>query len=385
MKVAWNIASRFLKSNKGQTILIIVGIAIGVSVQIFIGSLIDGLQKSLVDKTIGSASHITVVPKGLDNYFDRDQELIMDLEENENLTAVSKSLDSSAFIYYNDESYPILLRGVEFEDANKIYKFDEKLVEGKLPTNPDETILGKDLVEDLDIEIGESIPIATPGNEKKDIKLVGVYDLKIASINKSWIITDISTSENIFDRKGQLSSIETQVEDVFNADLIASDIEENFDGDSLETLNWKAQNEELLSGLTGQSASSYLIQVFVLLAVLLGISSVLAISVVQKSRQIGILKAMGIKNKTASLIFLFQGLILGTIGGILGTIIGIGLTFIFSNFVQNPDGTPLVPFYLDYTFVTISVIVAIVSSTIASFIPARKSSKLNPIEVIKNG
>lgn len=136
--------------------------------------------------------------------------------------------------------------------------------------------------------------------------------------------------------------------------------------------------------MAGQSASSYMIQVFVLLAVLLGISSVLAISVVQKSKQIGILKAMGIKDKTASLIFLFQGLILGIIGSILGTILGISLTYIFSIFVKNPDGTPLVPFYLDYKFITISVLIAIISATISALIPARKSSKLNPIEVIKN-
>ena len=128
-----------------------------------------------------------------------------------------------------------------------------------------------------------------------------------------------------------------------------------------------------------------MIQVFVLLAVLLGITSVLAISVVQKSKQLGILKAMGIKDKDASLIFLLQGLILGVIGAILGTALGLGLTFVFSNFVKNPDGTPLVPFYLDYTFILISVIIAIVASTIAAFVPARKSSKLNPIEVIKNG
>lgn len=385
MKVAWNIATRFLRSNKGQTILIIVGIAIGVSVQIFIGSLIDGLQVSLVDKTIGSSSHITIIPKGKDNFFEVDENLIKDLNNNKNLTAVSKSLDSSAFIYYKDEGYPVLLRGMEFENANKIYKFDEKLIEGNLPRDDGEVILGKDLVEDLDLKIGGSLPIATPGNNQKDIKLVGIYDFKVANINKSWIISDIGTSESIFDREGQLSSIETQVEDVFAADTIASDIEKGLSGDKLETLNWKAQNEELLSGLTGQSASSYLIQVFVLLAVLLGISSVLAISVVQKSRQIGILKAMGIKNKSASLIFLFQGMILGTLGGVIGTILGISLTFIFSTFVQNPDGTPLIPFYLDYTFVALSVIVAIVASTIASFIPARKSSKLDPIEVIKNG
>lgn len=385
MKVAWNIASRFLKSNRGQTILIVIGIAIGVSVQIFIGSLIDGLQVSLVDKTIGSSSHITIIPKGKDNFFQEDENLIRDLENNKNLTAVSKSLDLSAFIYYKDEGYPVFFRGMEFEDGNKIYKFNEKLIDGNLPSGNGEVILGKDLVDDLEIKIGDTLPIATPGNEEKDIKLVGIYDFKVANINESWIISDIETSENIFNKKGELSSIETQVGDVFAADTIASDIEKGFTGDKLETLNWKAQNEELLSGLTGQSASSYLIQVFVLLAVLLGISSVLAISVVQKSRQIGILKAMGIKNRVASLIFLFQGMILGSLGGVIGTILGVSLTFIFSTLIKNPDGTPLIPFYLDYGFVLISVVVAIVASTIASFIPARKSSKLNPIEVIKNG
>lgn len=94
---------------------------------------------------------------------------------------------------------------------------------------------------------------------------------------------------------------------------------------------------------------------------------------------------MGIKDKTASLIFLFQGLLLGVIGSVLGTILGLSLTYIFSNFVKNSDGTPLVPFYIDYGFITISVLVAIIAATFAALIPARKSSKLNPIEVIKNG
>ncbi|NLY36105.1 MAG: FtsX-like permease family protein, partial [Tissierellia bacterium] len=88
---------------------------------------------------------------------------------------------------------------------------------------------------------------------------------------------------------------------------------------------------------------------------------------------------------TASLIFLFQGLILGVMGAIIGTGLGLSLTFIFSNFVKNADGSPLVPFYLDYTFIGLSVTVAIISATLAALVPARKSSKLNPIEVIKNG
>ncbi|NMA23928.1 MAG: ABC transporter permease, partial [Spirochaetales bacterium] len=242
-----------------------------------------------------------------------------------------------------------------------------------------------DLVEEIGISIGEEISITTPERNTVDLKLVGIYDFKVASLNKSWIITEINTSEQVFDKENKVSSIETQIKQVFDADIIAEELLTDIKANGLGVLNWKAQNEELLSGLTGQSASSYMIQVFVLLAVLLGITSVLAISVVQKSKQLGILKAMGIKDKDASLIFLLQGLILGVIGAILGTALGLGLTFVFSNFVKNPDGTPLVPFYLDYTFILISVIIAIVASTIAAFVPARKSSKLNPIEVIKNG
>ena len=385
MKLALMIATRFLKDNKGQTLLIILGIAIGVSVQIFIGSLIDGLQVSLIDTTIGSSSHITILPNGKDNYFDDNEELFNKIKLDDNFTAVSKSLDSSGFLFYDEESYPVLVRGFEFDQANNIYKFDEKLIEGRIPSSDMEVLLGKNLVEELGLALGDNISLATPDRKTIEIKLVGVYDFKVASLNKSWIITTLNTSEDIFDKENKISSIETQIKEVFKADVIADSLLEDVESSNLEITNWKIQNEELLSGLAGQSASSYMIQVFVLLAVLLGITSVLAISVVQKSKQLGILKAMGIKDKMASLIFLFQGLILGIIGSIVGTLLGLGLTYVFSNFVKNSDGTPLVPFYLDYTFIAISVLIAIVSATLAAFVPARKSSKLNPIEVIKNG
>lgn len=385
LRLALNIAVRFLKSNKGQTTLILIGIAIGVSVQIFIGSLIDGLQKTLVDKTIGSSSHITVVPDGNDKFFEYKDYIIKKLREDDRFSSVSKSLDSSAFLFKDEESYPILLRGVKFNDANEIYKFDDKLIEGRMPKDNLEVLIGKNLVEETGIEVGDKVDIITPEGKNKEIKIVGVYDLKVASLNKSWVMTTLNSSRSIFEKDEKLSSIETQVKDVFSADTISKEFKEDFKKENLKAINWKEQNEELLSGLAGQSASSYMIQVFVLLSVLLGISSVLAVSVVQKSKQIGILKAMGIKDKTASLIFLFQGLLLGIIGSVLGTVLGISLTYVFSNFVTNADGTPLVSFYLDYRFIAISVLIAILSATIAALIPARKSSKLNPIEVIKNG
>ena len=385
MKLAFSIAIRFLKSSKGQTALIVIGIMIGVAVQIFIGSLIDSLQVSLVDRTIGSSSHITITSSNNENFFENNQELIEDLKEDERLSAVSNAFDATGFIIEDEESSPVLMRGFEFKDANEIYNFPEVLIEGNLPEEENEIIIGQNLAEESDYLIGDIIEFITPTGDLEDLSITGVFDLGVASLNESWLITELGTAQTIFEEEGNVSAIETQVTEIFDADIVADDIEAQIDDLGLITSNWKDENEQLLSGLTGQSISSYMIQVFVLIAVLLGIASVLAISAVQKSKQLGILKAMGIQDRTAGQIFLLQGLVLGTIGSIIGTGLGIGLMYGFSTFVKNADGTALVPFYVNPTFVIGSAVIAIIASTIAAFIPAKNSARLNPMEVIKNG
>ena len=184
-----------------------------------------------------------------------------------------------------------------------------------------------------------------------------------------------------------MTAIEIQIgpDEVFEADLISEKLTPILNDPELELTNWKVQNASLLSGLNGQSVSSYMIQFFVVVSVVLGIASVLAISVLQKSKQIGILKAMGIKTRQSSLIFLFQGLILGLIGGILGLIIGLGLSISFTIFAVRPDGSPVVPLFIDRNFLLLSFGLAVVASTLAALVPARKSARLDPIEVIRNG
>lgn len=385
MKLAFSIANRFLASSKVQTTLIVVGIMIGVAVQVFIGSLIDGLQVSLVDRTIGSSSQITIVDDGTEAYFRENDELLTDLREDDRLSAVSPAFDGNGFIVEDDETYPVLMRGFDFEAANRIYNFADALTEGELPVTEGEVMIGSDLAEELALELGDVFEFTAPNGEVTEQTVTGIFDLGVASLNETWLVSEMENAQTVFDETDTISAIELQVKDVFAADEIAADIERDVTEQGLETSNWKAENEQLLSGLSGQSVSSYMIQVFVLVAVLLGIASVLAISAVQKSKQLGILKAMGIKDRTAGLIFLFQGFILGTIGSILGAGLGVGLMYGFTTFVKNPDGTSLVPFYVDYRFIGLSVLIAIVASTIAAFIPAKNSSRLNPIEVIQNG
>ncbi|WP_234120811.1 ABC transporter permease [Clostridium hydrogenum] len=384
MKLPFKIAVRFLKSTKSQTVLIVLGIAVGVSVQIFIGSLIQGLQKSLINKTIGSSSQITITSKLPDNLIGNYKSVIDKVEKADSrIKNISPVLDNPALIKLENKTYSVLIRGVKIDDFDKIYNLKNNIYEGKFPANKFETLVGRDLKAELGLNLNDNIEIITNSGQVKKLKITGFYDLKVASINKSWLITNIKSAADMFSSGDKITGIEMQVSDVFKADEIADSLSKKI-GKTVKVDNWKAQNASLLSGLSGQSASSIMIQVFVMISVVLGIASVLVVTVVQKSKQIGILKAMGIKDRQASFIFLFEGLLLGIMGAIIGVLIGIGLGYMFSKFVLNPDGTPLVELYIDYKFIILSSIVAVLSAVVASLIPAKGSSKLNPIEVIRN-
>lgn len=385
MRLSFDIAVRFLKSGKGQTLLITLGIAVGVAVQIFIGSLIQGLQISLVDTTIGSSSHITVTVENEDKLIKNWERTVYEAQiSSPQVLYVSPTLDGPASIDYETDSASVIVRGFNLEESDKIYKFKSSLYEGSFPKNRDEALIGRELAIKSNKSIGDSITLITTRGYAYKLKVTGFFDLKVSSINDAWVVTDIKTAENILSVEG-ITSVEMQVDDVFKADEISRQVAYTLSGEGLKVDNWKDLNASLLSGLNGQSVSSYMIQVFVLLSVLLGISSVLAISVVQRSKQIGILKAMGIQDKDASLIFVFQGLILGFLGALLGIALGINLLIMFTKFALKPDGTPVVPIYINNGFIVLSGIFAVVTSSIASLIPARTTTKLNPIEVIKNG
>ena len=191
-------------------------------------------------------------------------------------------------------------------------------------------------------------------------------------------------SQTIFGMGGNVTSVESQVRDVFAADKIAGDVANLPSVAGLAVVNWIDTNEDLFSALSSQNASSYMIQTFVLMSVIIGIASILSITVLQKSRQIGILKAMGIKDRASSIIFLSQGLFLGVGGAVMGMLLG---TVLFLGFLQgiSQSGDTIISSDLNYTFILASGLVATLAALGASLLPAAKSRRLDPIEVIRNG
>ena len=392
MNLPLSIALRFFRRSKSQTILIVIGISIGISVQIFVGLLLQSLQSSLINNFIGNSSQITIESDTENPYIEGYEGIMDDLKEFDELTGIAAAADRPATIQDGLKTRNVLLRGFNIEDADPIYNIAPRIYEGEEVSGDLEAIIGKELNDELDLDTDDTLTIfgiVKKGENNmavnRTFKIVGFYDFESEGINNQWIITTIESVQEMFNMNKTVTSIEMQVEEdlLYEADEIADDIDKELDleADGLKISNWIDENQQLLNGLQSQGLSSLFIQAFVLISVVIGISSVLAISVVQKQQQLGILKAMGITNRSASLIFLFQGLILGILGAIGGIILGI---FFLWGFTQASASDFIVIEY-NPIFILASAAIIIGASVLAAVIPAIKSSKLNPIEVIRAG
>ncbi|MBN1191420.1 MAG: ABC transporter permease [Dehalococcoidales bacterium] len=379
------LAVRFLKSGRGQTVLIITGIGIAIAAQIFIGLLITSLQKTLIDRTAGNRPQITITSKSGNISPAELQAIRKKAADDPSIRTVSVSVSGTAFIEKESGAAPVLLRGLDDMAFDSIYNIDEKILQGGWDSSGEGILIGKELRDDLDLKEGDALNIQTPQGKSALFSISGIYDLGIADVNRSWIITGVPAASRFFGLGEELTAVEIAVVDLFQADVAANNLRSGLGDENLKIIDWKAQNEQLLSGLEGQSISSLMIQVFILVSVVIAIASILAITVFQKSRQIGILKAMGIKDREASLVFIYEGLIIGLFGSVAGVLIGIGLIYGFAAGTARPGEAALIDLYIDYKFIIISWAIAVLAAILAALIPARRSLRLNPIEVIREG
>jgi lipoprotein-releasing system permease protein len=212
--------------------------------------------------------------------------------------------------------------------------------------------------------------------------LTGIVDLgsSAANLRTAFVGPDLPRAQLGF-RADQYSAIQVQLTDPFGSTPIATAWRGQFPG--VKVSDWQVDNKDLLQALSSQSLSSYMIQVFVLVAVALGIASTLAISAVQKVKQIGILKALGMADRDTGAIFVWQSVIMGVTGTALGVLTGFGLIagFTFGT-AKSGAGFPITP---QPGFIAISVAVGILVALLSAIIPTRNTARLDPIEVIQNG
>jgi lipoprotein-releasing system permease protein len=399
-----SVALRFLKEGRTQTAMILFGITMGIAVQVFLNSLIVGLQKSLVDQIVGQAPHITasmpdIVPAVPLPPAEAGRPILARVVTNEGnvkpirdwrpiveqirkmgtFKVINPVARGGGFILQGEKSLPVILQGFDPATSDVLYDIRARLTAGRYETGGNGILVGKDLAAKLRAGVGSSIRITVPGGSTDLYTINGIFDLGALALNEAWVIIGLSRAQILFGLDQGLTEIELQVSDVFAADKQAADLRKAFP--ELKWQSWKETNAEILQALQSQSSSSYMIQFFVLLSVTLGIASVLAVSVVQKQRQIGILKALGTRTRDVGRIFIIQGAVLGFAGSLLGSLAGFGLIELF---LSLPTKTRF-PIPVNLGTILLSVAVATAAGTLAAFFPARRAARLNPIEVIRNG
>jgi len=383
--LSFKIALRFLTSNKLQTAFIIFGIAVAISVQIFVGLLIESLQISLVDSTMGNAPHITITSSRDEITIRRWEQTVAQLDRYNFVEAISASANGNAYAKKGSTIKPVLIRGLDFDSADQIYHISEGLYSGRINNTRNEILMGKDLAQDLELKPGDSVTITAPDGSNTTLKVTGLFDLGISSINKTWVVTNRDVAQKMFGYGSRVTSIDITTNNLFYADVFANLFKIMLDDKDIKIENWKQLNESLLRGLEGQRISSAMIQIVIIVSVAIAIASILAITVLQKSRQIGILKAMGIKNRDVAFIFLYQGFLLGIAGALVGVALALGLLQSFISFTTSDAGVPVVDVFIDYFLIVRSWIIAVLAATLAGLVPARNSLRLNPVDVIREG
>jgi lipoprotein-releasing system permease protein len=403
----WFVALRYLREGRTQTLLILAAVSIGVAVIVFLSALIGGLQDSLIERTLGSQPHVTlrppervpspVPPAAPDDLTSRahvvdrapqplrsiDQwpAVMATVERLPGVLAASPSVTGSAFALRGNARRPVLVRGVEPDRFAALIRIRPAVVAGRFDVDGGRAVIGTLLASKLNVGPGDTIRVAEPDGRTATLTVAGLIDLGNAAVNETWVVTSLREAQTLFDLPGGSTTIELKVADVFGANSIAGAVAERT---GLDAESWMKANAQLLVGLRSQESSKQLIQFFVVLAVALGIASVMIVSVVQKSREIGILRAVGTTRARVQRIFLIQGGVLGLAGSIVGTALGALFAGLFEGLARNPDGSPQFPIQVTPALVGTATALAIGVGLAAAVLPSRRAARLDPATVIRN-
>jgi lipoprotein-releasing system permease protein len=406
MPFQWFVAIRYLRDARGQSALMLAAVGIGVSVIVFLSALINGLQSSLIESTLGSQSHITlrvrreeprplVEPRdGLAiarlrqpatqrlRSLDQWPAVMRAASRTPGVTAASPTVSGSGTATRADARVPIVIRGVNPESFLDIIDLRRDIVQGTFDVTSGRVVIGSSLAADLGVSVGDRVRVTSTEGVDDVVTIAGIFTVGAEAVDQSWVVTSLRHAQSLFALPGGATTIELKVRDVFEADRIADAIRGRT---GLTVESWMMLNTELLSGLSAQSSSKTMIQFFVVLSVALGIASILIVSVVQKSREIGILRAVGTPARRVLAIFLIQGGVLGVAGSFIGSALGVLFAKLFEIMTADASGTPRFPVQVDLPLLLGTMLLATGVGLMAAVIPARRAARLDPAAAIHAG
>ncbi|MGV3592719.1 MAG: ABC transporter permease, partial [Gammaproteobacteria bacterium] len=371
-----------------------------VAVIVFITALIAGLQDNIIQRTLGTQAHIKIEPaeeinrvippapgttqlvlesrraqrlRSINNW----QQVVDVLDTLPRITAVSPLISGPAFARRGEALQSVALMGIDPPRYQQIIPVQDDIVDGVFRIGAGEAVIGRQLATDLGMSVGDKLRLDGGQGRESVVNVAGIFELGVRELDARYVYLDMKQAQALLDLPGAATIIDVKVDDIFAAQTIAARIAHMT---YLDAESWMESNAELMNALRSQSLSTQMISLFVALSVALGIASVLSVSVVQRTREIGILRAMGTARRQMLQVFLIQGAIFGLAGSLIGGAIGYGLVWAFNTFGPKLFFIPVSPW-----LPVAATALATITGILAAAVPARRAAALDPVEAIRYG
>jgi len=413
---------RYLKAKRKQTFISlitgisVIGVAVGVCALITVLAVMTGAQEDLRDKILGANSHILITHLSGRSFYDAEG-IISVAKGVKGVKAASPFVYNQVMITSRTRVAGVVLRGIAISPGADASDLSSYMTDGKLDFLGDDfirtmdhedelglvseerqagLIIGEELSRILRVGIGETVSVVspvgtvTPGGmapRTRNFYVAGLFSSGMYEYDSSLALISLDQAQKLFDMGSRVSGVEVKVDDIYQAPAIADEIEEKV-GESFAARDWREMNSNLFFALALEKTALGLILTLIVCVAAFNIVSTLIMVVMEKTRDIAILKTMGASSASILRIFLFEGVMIGVTGTLLGDIGGVALCHLLGNyqFIELPKDVynlDTLPVQLEMMDVLVVSVVALVVTTVATIYPAWSASKLDPAEALR--
>lgn len=378
------IAIRHLTSRRRQTIFSVLAVGLAVLLLMWSQAVMVGFTEEMYSKTVDRMMpHVTVEPQEGDDYIHLYRKLIEDINEIDGVIGISPVLTGPATFEYKGKNKNVVMQGIRVEGHDSVMYINDDIIEGSfrdLEVSPNTVVVGDALAEKLDVEIGDTIDASFPEANPANLKVVGIYDSG-TPMDETLAITSLSTAQDFLDVSNVVTTILVRVDDRERAQAISNRI----DTIGYPASGWKETNPEIIQTLKMEGISNAITLSLIVIIASFGIVSTLFMVVMEKTKEIGMLMAMGVSRRSILIIFVMESGILGLLGALMGVILGATLAIYMGSYdygFEVMPGISSIPFVVRIQDAAIIVLFTFLLNLIAGIYPASRASKLKPVEAI---
>lgn len=399
MLYSLKIASRYLTASKAQTALLVLGVAVGVFIFIFMSALIGGLAEFILSRTAGDMSHVTIAaeeaapalllsPPGTVLLVQgtaseatelRDALSFLPLiEALPEVKAVSPQITGAGFLRRGTQVAQVAVTGLEAGRESAILDLDGYMVEGDARLRSGAVLLGRTLVDDLGLMLGQTVVLQSSDGVEAALTLTGIYQIGTGGgPDRRMAYVGLPTARTLFAMPQGVSRIEIKLFDIYAADAVTLRVE-GLTG--LPAKSWTEDGAQLLEALRAQAQTGYFLKTFAMITIIIGVASALLLSTYRRRPEIGIMRAMGASRLFVVGVFVTQGALIGVLGGLSGAALGYLALLPFPTRDAFRSGT--LPMDITQGSYGLAIVLTVIGATLASILPARAAARVDPVTAI---